>query len=123
MKRLVLCSLILILIFAAACGPAKKWDTGKMGGISAPTGTLDSVTRIEGGYKYIYSDMLYDDAVEFLDRISTSAYALNISSGVEDNSLFYYGESPNGDVYGVVYSIDDKTCTITHKNSGGSNEG
>ncbi len=121
MKRLILCFMLLsMLISVAACAPAKVWDTDKMGGIEAPAGTLTNVKRVNGGLKYLYSDVQYNDVTQFISDLSSSEFSLNIESEAASNQLSYYGENVDGESFEVIYNINEKTCTIIYLPSNGA---
>ena len=115
MKRFILCLLLLsTLILTSACAPAKVWNTDKMGGVDAPTGTLTSVKRVSGGLKYLYSDVQYNDAAQFISDLLKSEFNLNIDTEAASNQLSYYGENVDGESFEVIYNINEKTCAIIH---------
>jgi hypothetical protein len=117
MKKVIIFLMIAAIFFTIpACAPAKVWDTDKMGGIEPPAGTLTSVTRVSGGLKYLYSDVMYNDATDFIYRLSTGEFSQNIISNAVGNELSYYGENIEGKSFKVIYNIDSKTCTITYLN-------
>lgn len=117
MKKILLSLLLLaLLLITVACAPSKIWDSDKMGGIDAPLGSITEVKRVSGGLKYQYSEIQYDEATNFIENLSGSEFSLNIRTDVVNNTLSYYGENVNGENFEVIYSITDKTLTVTYQN-------